>query len=467
MKHIFWAILLLTYPVCSSASEAKGAKLAKIASTFFQSGHTFSSAYFLTTHLNAGLPWSEEREKLLLRVFLQMGPLSFVNLKNSVVRRYYKSSPTIRFIFGSRFFEEQQYVKSIKLLQGIPSSHILAAETFFVLGASYGLNKRYKKAHQYYQKCSEYAKREEGNADKEALKVYFSFVGESCVIHRGRLFYEQRDYDQSLEMYKQIPKISYLWPYTLIEKAWVHYQRKNYNRTLGLLATYKSPIMQNYFFPEGDVLSALSYVRMCYWEDVKRVVDAYKVQVERSEELKRILVQYRDSDTWFFKEAVRSIKKRQRGGRPFVDGLMIQIKKKVKFNRDMSAWIALKKELERVRRIPHALIRGRLSTGLRENLALRTKYLNYYVKEQMFHFLNEMNRFSQEMLIVNIEAASVARSDFYSKRRKSSKRALGSLWNVERGSMQQLYSFNGEFWADELGDYSFALKSKCQKGKRR
>ena len=32
---------------------------------------------------------------------------------------------------------------------------------------------------------------------------------------------------------------------------------------------------------------------------------------------------------------------------------------------------------------------------------------------------------------------------------------------VERNEKQYFWDFNGEFWADELGDYVFALKSEC------
>ena len=33
--------------------------------------------------------------------------------------------------------------------------------------------------------------------------------------------------------------------------------------------------------------------------------------------------------------------------------------------------------------------------------------------------------------------------------------------NLKRDSGQYLWDFNGEFWADELGDYVFSLKSSC------
>ena len=141
---------------------------------------------------------------------------------------------------------------------------------------------------------------------------------------------------------------------------------------------------------------------------------------------------------------------------------MIQIRKKVKTNRDLSAWIQLKKEIKNIQRISNPSVKRRLTSTLKSNLILRTKYLNYYIKEQMFHFLNQMNRFSQEILIINVESASSAKNEFFVTKKRSSERNLGSLRNVKRSSRQQLYSFNGEFWADELGDYSFALKSRCR-----
>ncbi len=38
---------------------------------------------------------------------------------------------------------------------------------------------------------------------------------------------------------------------------------------------------------------------------------------------------------------------------------------------------------------------------------------------------------------------------------------LGSLGRPALRDDQMFYSFNGEFWADELGDYTFALRPEC------
>jgi len=42
-----------------------------------------------------------------------------------------------------------------------------------------------------------------------------------------------------------------------------------------------------------------------------------------------------------------------------------------------------------------------------------------------------------------------------------SDRARGHSQNIALKNDQYFWKFNGEFWADELGDYSFGLKSNC------
>ena len=41
-------------------------------------------------------------------------------------------------------------------------------------------------------------------------------------------------------------------------------------------------------------------------------------------------------------------------------------------------------------------------------------------------------------------------------------RMRGSDSNVSRKSNQYFFDFNGSFWADELGDYSFGLQTACK-----
>jgi hypothetical protein len=67
------------------------------------------------------------------------------------------------------------------------------------------------------------------------------------------------------------------------------------------------------------------------------------------------------------------------------------------------------------------------------------------------------------MFNVKLEVISKKKDLVYSNKKLISNRARGSYENVQRDSKEFFFSFNGAFWADELGDYSFGLKSNCKK----
>ena len=66
------------------------------------------------------------------------------------------------------------------------------------------------------------------------------------------------------------------------------------------------------------------------------------------------------------------------------------------------------------------------------------------------------------MFNLKLELLSKIREQLYNAKSNSeSNRERGSDTNIKRKSNQYFFDFNGSFWADELGDYSFGLQSQC------
>src|SRR5690606_30518828 len=114
--------------------------------------------------------------------------------------------------------------------------------------------------------CLKSAEKNEKNAENEKIKRYYRMAYEICLVNKARNLYKTGEYDAALEAYGKIPKVSYKWPYILLEKAWVYYHKGDFNRALGQLLAYKSPLMDTYFFPEAEYLAALAYFRLCLYE---------------------------------------------------------------------------------------------------------------------------------------------------------------------------------------------------------
>ena len=417
-------------------------------------------------HLTKRRPLNKKLEKIITGLIFKTGINSFGGLKKSTYR-HYPNSPSLSFILGLKLFQGAKYEASIQSLKKISSSHILAPESFFIRGAALTMLKKPKKAHHYYQRCHRYAANRQARVMGRTLRNYFGHIAESCIIHRSRLYYQQKKYQKALDSYHDIPKVSTLWPSLLLEKAWSNYQVKNYNRTLGLLVTYKSPLLSSYFYPEADVLRALSYFRLCLWNESLQIVkEYYDVHRGNAEALKKILLRHKDSKSYFIKLMLLSPAK-QKKLNPFIRNLSTQIGKKVKFTSYASFWKSMKRELTRIKRLPNNRPVIKLKQTLEKTLKSQSQMLNRYVKNQMFEFLGDMRQFSIEMSNIQLKSISYERTEVYRNKKLTSKRFQGSLANVRRTSKQYFYSFDGEFWADELGDYSFGLKSSCRKKKER
>jgi hypothetical protein len=66
------------------------------------------------------------------------------------------------------------------------------------------------------------------------------------------------------------------------------------------------------------------------------------------------------------------------------------------------------------------------------------------------------------MFNLKLELLSKKREEIYnSKLDLANDRVRGTENNLKLKSQQYFFDFNGSFWADELGDYSFGLNSKC------
>ena len=266
-----------------------------------------------------------------------------------------------------------------------------------------------EKAIDLYEQCLN--KKEGETAEEKQLSH------EYCLIHKARALFKDKRLEEALELYDTLPKSSYLWPVTLVEKAWIFYKKGDYNRTLGLLATYKSPLLQSYFIPEVEVLNALVYFRLCLWDDSFSIVQDYEAEESKAKELK----------AWIANKGYKTIDLNTVASfdaLPYGRTLWLQLLHR--------PWVKTEKEK-------------------REILAKLASFL-----------VSEVERASQDLFSISLELYTKKKSLIYKKEKLISDRYRGDLSNVHRKVDQYFWDFRGEFFADELGDYSFGLKSNCE-----
>lgn len=361
--------------------------------------------------------------------------------------------PSSQLIMAKRNLYLKKYPYALKRLNKIPKSNRFYPESLLVKGTVFFQQKKYKSAKEQFNLCFDNAQERE-NFFKSKIKRYYAVIKETCAINIARIYFNSQKYELAIKFYEKIPKNSFKWPYTLIQKAWAYHHLKDYNRSLGILMTYDSPLLESYFQPEAQTLKALNYYELCQYEDALRVIESfYKTYRPRADKLKSIIKKGKNERLYFhklMKTPTDSLTKVNR----FIRNLKTQAAKRVKYNLDMYTVSKLKEEYQVSDQKEDRKILREINKDLLEQI-------NHYVKVSFYRFLNDIYKQSQYLFSIKLEVLSNAREQIYdSVKRTTLKR--GDEKNIIRKKNQEYWGFQEEFWADELGEYSFSLKSKCK-----
>lgn len=470
MKILITTLCLFTLPVGSAYGSAKEAykiymsskssdKNKRIAHELIDGQYYFSAIPYINKYLEDNSAVDKELEEDIETLVIKTGTMAALNLEEKKLQQF--NIPSVQLILGTRLFQKEKYKESLDVISKIPSNHKFSIEADLIKGSIKDLASLNGEALAFYRQCSSKAERFESEGKYEKLKRYYTYLKETCLIREARLEIKNKNYQRSIDLYDQIDKRSYKWPYTILEKSWAHYYLNDFNRSLGLLTTYKSPLLSSYFFPEAEVLTALSYYNLCLYDDALVVVDHYyEFYRPKAQALKDILNNNKQSNTYFLDLYYADPTTRENLN-PFIRNLVTQTRKQVKFNLDLSSLKSAKDEIALIKRLKNQNdFTKQLETNLDETIKFISARMNYYIKKEIYQFITDIHRHSYSMFNLKLELLSQKRNQIYRPKAQSD-RDRGDERNINRNTNQYFFDFNGSFWADELGDYSFALSSAC------
>ena len=413
--------------------------------------------FFIETY---SLPKNEDHLIRLEKLLFFTGIELLEDYDHQLLEKYPTSST--QFILARRYYQQKEYKKALEYFDKVHTDHRYFPESQLLQAQIHGVQKKYEFENNAYVSCQKSAEKEEAKASGVKIKRYYRMIYEICLVNRARRFYKEGKYKESIAAYDLIPKQSYKWPYIILEKAWAYYQLGDWNRTLGLLVTYKSPLLDTYFFPEAEYLAALSYYRLCLYEDSLTIVNQYyQFYRPRFSQLETVLRQHRSSQDFFYNLMFKpgdELNKHEE----FVRHIMTRLKKQTRFSLDFNSIFKINKEMKNIKQYETIAAQKVLISHLesvRENMIRK---INFNAKEDIFNFLETVPLFSSELFKLNLEIISKKKDLIYKNRQLVADRSRGDYSNVKRSRFEDFWKFDGAFWADELGDYSLGLKSNCQ-----
>ena len=292
---------------------------------------------------------------------------------------------------------------------------------------------------------------------------------ELAFLQLARIHYEHKQNRYAIFYYDKMPWGGESWLEGLWEASYAHYRVGDYEKTLGNLLTLQSPYFRDEWFPESWILKAIVYYENCRYPEARAILDEFHGTYEGVHaELDRLTTE-RTTPTALFDLLDETQKGRGAGARPVLRRVL-----KVAFtDRDVKrlddSILEVEKELDVGLGERRAAFRGSaLAKDLRAQLAAERKRLveeaGARTRAKLEYERDGLRELLQQALRIKIEVAR--------KEREALEGALtrGGQVDVLRDyrfssavSDEHLYwPYDGEFWRDELGTYTYTMTKGCR-----
>jgi tetratricopeptide (TPR) repeat protein len=382
------------------------------------------------------------------------------------------------FSLGKAAILKDDMNRAIEYLNQVKSGSRLYPHSLELRGTALTIQGRLDEAVDDFRDCQKYAPLVITEPDTESAR-YRSQTNEAkdlearCMADEGRAWYQGEKFDEAEKAYDKIPKASRVWPEILFEQAWNAFAKREFNRTLGKLVTYKAPALDFVFNSEVEVLRAQTFLSLCLYDDTQKSIDDFTSRyTEIGRETKRFVESNASNLEAFYQLGIRTLREPRSTKDPV--GRLVNRFVRGPYFTDLSAQdTMLEKERSVINgfaRMSGANANAGLSAFLTEVLRWRRKTIHQlggaYVKNSLIDHHAVLVADFEKVSFIRLETLSRAKNKLIQKTQKLASEEDERTRGVVRPSRkdnQMFWSFNGEFWNDELGDYIFGLESECAK----
>jgi len=450
----------LMFSLVLSSSTYGSSGLLRNAKALADKNLFFTSIPYIKEYLAEGNVNPNSQSELLIdTIITNSGVRQFEVLPESILER--SDAPVVRYILAKKYFRKARYAEALnKLRSRIPLLHPVKPFALFLEGSIMTIQGQLEASVDVYSECIRISKMHLKRTDVPSRIRQLNINKDNCIVGIPRAQFGSKNHKKASLTYLDLEKESFVWPEILFEEAWNSFYLEDYNRSLGKLVTYKAPVFDYIFNPEVDILKAMSYLHLCLYDDVSKVVSEYYQQYQNvSKQLENMLGRMgRNYESYF--NLGRNFYNSRKGAEEAIDKMLSSITRDPAFVEQMEAYNRGVMEVNQIRNVSDGRRSSQLRHNLRLALDLQKDLIGAYVRGNLRSFYAQIKKGFEDMTYMKLEILSRKKKLIYENIQEQD-RKRGDIKYLKRNDKQYFWTFNGEFWADELGDYVFALRSEC------
>lgn len=436
----------------------------KLVSELIEEKMYFSSVPFIKEFLAVSNGTNDVAiDRVVENLIGEVGVKQFEVLPNNLLEK--SKAPVIRYIMAKKFFKNKNFEKALEYLQKpIEDWNPIKPFSLHLEASIYSILKKEDRSLRVFNECIDVSNKLIGiEKDPERLRQ-IKANRDYCIIGTPRSQFAIKKNEDAYLNYLELEKSSYIWPEILFEEAWNSFYLKDYNRTLGKLVTYKAPVFKAIFNPEIEVIKSLTFMELCLWDDSKKVIEDFYLNYEKNfDDFQKQLSSFGKDYKQYYLLMKENLDNKLNKNE-LMSKLLTAISYDLAYLELNKSFLKGRSEIEKIKSLRNEKLKMILNENLKESLGLQRNLIGKYIKEQLNYFSNQMTKSFGDLSYIKLEILSKMKNEIYENVNfdiNDKNRKRGSLIYLKRTNKQYFWNFNGEFWADELGDYVFSLKSEC------
>ncbi len=368
---------------------------------------------------------------------------------------------------------------------------------YFYFGVVYFNKGKHKKSHYYFSKIkrgtSFYSRAiyyralsyaEENKIRKSAqlfkdLASSYSNVVETnrvaALMGLARVLYQGRRFNESIKVYRSIPKDTEYFHDVLLENSWNFLRSGKFRSALSNFQSLHSSFYRGFYQPESLILRAYVYLYICKYYEMEKVLDLFNSMYLPTLKKVKQSLRWGKLYTSYFNAIMETKRLKDKGdsNKAFASLppiVLHRVMKNAQFKSYLDYLEKLKKEQEVIQSLPASWRRNRVGRNasyiLKSRISTTQKISGKLIKSILLGVKKDLSRLSTSEQYLRYDMLRGKRE--YVKK-KIARRYVDTLQIDEKVSRNyyiqngyEYWPFNGESWLDEVGNYHYLGQHSCE-----
>lgn len=283
-------------------------------------------------------------------------------------------------------------------------------------------------------------------------------------------------FNVALNYFSNVGRDNAQWFESLFARTWASLMIGRFDSTLGTVVTLRSPFFTDIYFPEVNIVEAVTYYNLCQYDEVNNVIDYFfgvypDYQKKMASWLENVSTK---TGLDIYKELLVMYKQAQAGeATELPEAVLRNILTESLFVRKYNHIKEIERELVIIEKSPesfkNSVIAQDVSKKMMYQLTTLRNEAGVWLVQRVQNLNNELGQLIADMRAIRFEMtdsmkSSLEKEELYGKEVKEEEETVQKKTEINPSVPQNsyYYPFDGEYWEDELGYYFFNVDNLCK-----